>query len=155
MKNFIKGKRMKNINSKKSLIIFAASIALLLGLQALLSQGDAKGESEGEWQGIDVFIPRGFRLVPIEIDNLKSVKELISGYAFIDLLKVQNKKPVLNGVRLLQSRYNENVFAVLVPEDKVQMLLGEGETFFVVVRGRNEQGQENKTITSRKIIWEE
>lgn len=106
-------------------------------------------------QSIDTFVPRNHRLVPIQISNVDAVKELIGDFAFVDLRDIKKHTLVMRSVKLIRSPIGDDIFAVLLRENEVNKLLQNGDHFFVVLRGPEENSEVATNSKQRKIIWED
>lgn len=111
---------------------------------------------------VDTHIPRGFVLVPIDVQNYESLDSVLGSYGIVDLYQAtpsgsSDQRLVARNVRLLRAPQNPSHFAVLVPEAEARHVLRGGGTFTVIVKRPGENGTEivkERTISKRKIIYE-
>ncbi len=122
----------------------AVALVPLLGY-GLWGAGDgprAQGPAESAGAAVDTFIPRGFVLVPIEIQNYEALDSILGRFANVDLF--QGATPggppprlVARNVRLLRAPQNPAHFAVLIAESEVDKVLRDGSLFTVIVKRPN------------------
>ena len=82
----------------------------------------------------DTYIPEGFVLVPIEIQNSESLSSLIGDFAVVDLFKGPHSQRVGRRLKMLRAPLNPQQFAVLVPEAEVSTLLQTAGPFWVAIQ---------------------
>ncbi|OFZ13987.1 MAG: hypothetical protein A2Z20_10160 [Bdellovibrionales bacterium RBG_16_40_8] len=112
-------------------------------------------ESEAP-EAIDTFIPRGFVLVPIEVQNLASLDSIVGQFGVVDLYAEDKTLPVGRGLKLVRSPRDPSQFAVMVSESDSRTIVKHGQKpFHVTVQNPNQVKSEVQTKTqSTKIIWE-
>lgn len=139
------------------------SIALLLMLiiiliTSLLPKPELSGNSEA-LEPTDTYIPAGYVLVPIEIQNMASLSSLIGQFAVVDLfsgMPGSKQQRVGQKLKLLRAPLNPDQFAVLVPENQVSQLLQIPGPYWAVIQNRGSSGQstiENKSKNKSKIEY--
>ncbi len=82
----------------------------------------------------DTYIPEGFVLVPIELQNADSLSSLIGEFALVDLFRGPRSHRVGKRLKLLRAPLNPNQFAVLVPEEQVSELLQTPGPFWAAIQ---------------------
>lgn len=110
-------------------------------------------------KGLDTFIPRGFVLVPIEVDNYEALDSILGKFGLVDLFKAKSEGggPIARNVRILRAPQNPSRFAVLVEEARASNILGYQGGIFVVVKPLSQAGTEfvkTKEEVRRKIVFE-
>lgn len=113
---------------------------------------------------IDTHIPRGYVLVPIEVQNYEALDSILGRFGWVDLFKTDtsiDSRPqqlVAKHVRILRAPQNPSQFAVLVPEDQAAKIVAHPGAFTVIVKRPQEGGTEFvKPVSApprRKIIYE-
>ncbi len=105
-------------------------------------EGSAPG---GRLEGIDTYIPIGYVLVPIEVENLESLNGLMEDFGVADLYT--SSRPgqgvqtlVAENVRLLRAPLNPHALAVLCKEEEAPKLLSHAGPFFVTLRRPEKAG---------------
>lgn len=78
--------------------------------------------------GIDLLIPQGHTLIPIEIANYETLDSLLGPYGVVDLFFVDPLQPaagkkIASMVKILRAPKNPSHFAVLVPSSQAQTIL--------------------------------
>lgn len=126
-------------------------ILVLLGVITLIGVGffprseSAAEPAKVEPQSVDTFIPAGFVLVPIEIENQSALDGIIGNAAIVNLFPVarqgekRNRRPVAEHVRLLRAPLNPSQFAVLVDENLAPELVRQEGPFFVMIENPKSQ----------------
>lgn len=107
----------------------------------------------------DTYIPEGYVLVPIEIQNIDSLSSLIGSFAVVDLFSgmpgnVQQK--VGQKLKLLRAPLNPQQFAVLVPEDQVSQLLQQPGPYWAAIQNPNQNSKENihrKSVKQTRVEY--
>lgn len=129
----------KDKNTKVILFLF-----LILGLFVFFTQQKNQDDQtvQEEIKSADTIIPKGFVLVPIEIQNIESLSSLIGGFGLVDLFTTQqiNQQSGLRvgrRLKLLRAPLNPNTFAVLVPENEASSILSANGPFMAVVQNPN------------------
>lgn len=95
----------------------------------------------------DTYIPDGYVLVPIELQNSDSLSSLIGAYAVVDLFRGPRSQKVGKRLKLLRAPLNPQQFAVLVPEAEVSNLLETPGPFWAAIQ--NPQQSKAAEIASR------
>lgn len=120
----------------------------------------APGHAETPAAAVDTFIPRGFVLVPIEIQNYEALDSILGRFANVDLFQGSGPggpppRLVARNVRLLRAPQNPAHFAVLIAESEVDKVLRDGSLFTVIIKRPNAGGTEFvKASKRRKIIYD-
>lgn len=112
---------LKNFIEKNKIIVIAF---LLMGVAALASRCSqtqvTDSAPEVKLESIDTMIPRGFILVPLELENLDHVSSLIGDSGVVDLYTGGNEKRrlIASRVKIIQAPYNSQVYAALIRESE-------------------------------------
>lgn len=111
-------------------------------------------------EALDTHIPKGYVLVPIEVQNFEALDSILGRYAFVDLFRSDGNKrtqgPIAQNVRLLRAPRNPSHFAVLLPEKDSAEILSYSGPYFVIVKrpgGGMEIVKPEVKKTRRKIIY--
>ena len=130
-------------------VLAIAVVAMFLIISAVQIWGpQAKTETEQtDIATADTYIPEGFVLVPIELQNSDSLASLIGGDAVVDLFRGPHSQKVGKRLKLLRAPLNPQQFAVLVPEDQVSTLLSSPGPFWAAIQ--NPQQTKQTEIASR------
>jgi hypothetical protein len=133
----------------KRVLWTGAGLALLPILLSLLFKAPAESTPPPAKPAtqMDTFIPKGFVLVPIDVQNYESLDSIIGHFAVVDLLQMANPQNpqqhlVARNVRLLRAPQNPSHFAVLVAEPDVAAILRFGSLFTVIVKHPDNAGTE-------------
>lgn len=121
------------ISKHKELVLFLiiASVSLLwqgCSQTNNVSKNSAHHQKSGSSESIDLLIPDGQSLVPIEVANYETLDSLIGQFGTVDLFSVdplnlaKNQK-IASRVKLLRSPRNPSHFAILVPHQMAQHIL--------------------------------
>jgi hypothetical protein len=135
---------------------------VLLGILCLwMDFSSSKTEKEKPAKAsVDTYIPHGMTLVPIEIQNIESLKNILGNYGVVDLYipsldpKIAPKK-VASHVKILRAPLNPDVFAVLVREQDAPRIASQSAAFFVTIQNpKNQKAQFNGPTKTTHIITE-
>lgn len=89
---------------------------------------------------LDIMIPAGFVLLPIEVENYESLDSVLGQMGVVDLYQNQNGKSkrdlVASFVRILRNPHNPNQFSILVPEKNAHTITNNFGPYFVSLRPR-------------------
>lgn len=107
-------------------------------------------------ESMDTFIPSGFVLVPIEVQNLASLDSIVGQFGVVDLYTDGEKNPLASGLKLIRSPRDPSQFAVMVPEhNSKEIVKYSGKPFMVIVQNPNQTKSEiRKANQKQRIIWE-
>lgn len=128
------------------MIAMTVMLGIVVIVQSTQSQKSAGEEDSGE--SADTYIPDGFVLVPIELQNAESLSSLIGSYALVDLFRGPNSQRVGKRLKLLRAPLNPNQFAVLVPEGEVAAVLAQQGPLWAAIQ--NPQQRKSTEISSRQ-----
>ena len=134
---------------KKGYLVISVVIILTLIINAgsenpTSTRGDNAQVNQQGSSPIDTHIPKGFVLVPVELVNFNSIRGIIGALAVVDLYLQRNSKsklpvtvPIVKSIRLIQAPNNNNQVAILVPESKANLFLGEKKFFATIQNPKN------------------
>jgi hypothetical protein len=162
MKDLIR--QFKNFSWEKKVLWSAAALSLIPVLAALLLQGPSApaGPANTTRAEVDTYIPKGFVLVPIEVQNYEALDSILGHFGVVDLFQAgqtghPEQRLVARNVRILRAPQNPSHFAVLVQEGEVAHVLKFGGQFTVIVKRPEKVGTEfvkDPVITRRTIVYE-
>lgn len=138
--------------------ILAAVIAITL-IILLLSREQAQPQVEHEVKSLDMFIPTGHVLVPIDVENSEALDQILGPFGVVNLYSSKDKTKstlVARGLKIFRSPQNQHSFAVMVPEVQAPKIVQAMPPFYVVVQNPTTTGTqfEDKAIRKSRIIWE-
>jgi hypothetical protein len=131
----------------RKLIMAAVTVAVLAGVVSWLphkTTGPDKPSLPRDVPSIDTFIPAGYTLVPIEIQNQESLDSVFGSHGIVDLYTSDQKgrpQKIADRIKMLRSPKNPQVFAVLVEESKAGNIAGIPGPLFVTVSSRKPSGK--------------
>ncbi|MEK6554691.1 MAG: hypothetical protein AABZ31_05595 [Bdellovibrionota bacterium] len=138
-------KRLRALDKNTKLALVFVFIATVLALAFDFGSKESPGGRQLETSSqadIDTFIPSGFSLVPIEVINSNGLDSILGRFGMVDLFLENQKIAIMKNVRLIRGIRADGTWAVLVPTQFVQDLLGAGGRFLVSIRSRNNQNSE-------------
>ncbi len=141
------------LNFKYLVIIF-----VILGFVILFSE-DNRTHDDIDPTSVDTLIPQGMALIPIDIQNIEALKNIISDFGVVDLYlpSFESARPrkVASAVKLMRAPLNPDVFAVLVSEESASRIAQHPGAFFVtVLNPETTSGTVPKPTNRRQIIME-
>ena len=105
------------------------------------SEEDSAGGAEGR---ISDQIPTGFVMVPIELENHKSVSSLIHTHGVVDLYKLLDGSrkihKMASAVRIV--RLETDHFSALIPDEQVAPFIRYSSGFYAVVQNSKKKGSQ-------------
>lgn len=139
------------IDPKNRALLIAFGIMLLIILVSSL-YGDTKTEppSNQEMGTADTYIPEGFVLVPIELQNAETLSSMIGEFAVVDLFQGPQSKRVGKRLKILRAPLNPNQYAVLVPEAEVPTLMSHPGPYWAAIQNPNLRKGSSLTQISKK-----
>lgn len=121
--------------NKKWFVMFIVST----GLAVVCSWKEPQSAPQAETE-IDILIPQGYVLLPIEIENYESLDSILGQMGVVDLYQNQVAKNqrhlVASFVRILRNPHNPSQFSILVPERSVSSITNNFGPYFVSLRPR-------------------
>jgi len=99
-------------------------------------------------KGIDTLIPRGFVLIPIQINNLSAVAPLLGDYGVVDLYK--SSKMIAKSIKILRAPKNPEKFAVMTLEENASKILAVQGPFQIIVQNPSQRKTKFKTYIKNK-----
>lgn len=125
-------------------IAVAGMLLIILFVHTFSSPAHEEAQDQAS---ADTYIPDGFVLVPIELQNADSLSSLIGSYAVVDLFNGTRSQKVGKRLKLLRAPLNPQQFAVLVPEAEVSNLLANPGPFWAAIQ--NPQQSKSAEIAGR------
>lgn len=140
------------------LALFPISVAALWRVETPVAEQHGKGTRAQ----VDTFIPKGFVLVPIEVQNYEALDSILGQFGVVDLFQAEKsgrgqQTLVARNVRILRAPQNPSHFAILAQEADVAGILKSGTPFFVVVKHPEKAGTEfvkGEMSPRRSIVYE-
>jgi hypothetical protein len=140
--------------------ILAILILFFLCVSWLVDSRSSKPEAptqRAELEGLDTFIPDGFVMVPIEIQNLATVDSILGQYGVVDLYSEGESSAIGRAIKLIRSPRDPSQFAVLVPEhESKEIVRYSAKPFQIIVQNRQQNtSQFRKKARASRIQWED
>ncbi len=145
MNNLEKLKLWYQIPRNRSFTIAMSFMILIVAISIFFSSGTTNESDSTLPETADTYIPEGFVLVPIELQNVDSISSLVGDVAIVDLFQGPESKKVGKRLRLMRAPLNPSQYAVLVSENEVQRLLASPGPYWAVIQNPN---QSKKSVIS-------
>lgn len=142
-------------NNKHLIMAFTALVAVMI----LNSQSKSETNKEAAAPiQLDTVIPKGYVLVPLELENKDAISSVIQDYGLIDLYlghpQNRSSRKIAQRIKLIRAPYNVNLFAVLVKDEFASRIMKESGQFYAVIQNKlelegineGEVAQNTKTI---------
>jgi hypothetical protein len=145
---------------------FAAFLLSLIFVFILNQVEDPENKEGAIVRSADTYIPDGFVLVPIEVQNSESLDSILGSHGVVDLylapLNPQQKpKKVASKIKLMRAPLNPSLFAVLAPEAEASKLVTVEQPFIVMIQNPKSNGTrfvkdrpKPSGFRTRKLIYE-
>ena len=121
--------------NKKWLVMFGVSTSLAIVCSWKEPQTESSPTPE-----IDIMIPAGFVLLPIEVENYESLDSILGQMGVVDLYQnmvaKNQRRLVASFVRILRNPHNPSQFSILVPERNASAITNNFGPYFVSLRPR-------------------
>ena len=154
---------LKKIEEQKVVVIaFVLSVILTLFAAFKTPQTENAPEQIEDITSIDTKIPKGFVLVPINVQNSEALNSVLGATGVVDLYisHISGRGPsqkVASRIKILRAPLNPEAFAVLAPEQEASQLVILDQPFTVMVQNPNQTGthiQKKPTKHRRRIVVE-
>lgn len=126
---------------KKYLVVFSVLAVFSLFFSWIHYTSNEEKKENPVFQVSDN-IPLGFVMVPIELENYEAVSDLVTSHGVVDLYSKSGFSSIphkfAEAVRVV--RLQTGRFSVLIPENKVSLLLKSSLMFHAVVQNPKAQG---------------
>jgi hypothetical protein len=147
--------KIKTLITNLKVKYLVMAFAILGGLTLFLDQPSSKNSKPLDPTSVDTFIPEGMTLIPIDIQNIEALKNILGDFGVIDLYMPSyedNKAPkkIASGIKIMRAPLNPDVFAVLVREENAARIAQHPGSFFVTVL--NPKTQKTKFNEEKKQI---
>lgn len=148
----------------QKLILSAFGVAVLAGIFMILPRQttgpDTPTEAFQDIPTIDTFIPVGYTLVPIDIQNHESLDSVLGSYGMVDLYTADQKgrpEKIAERLKILRSPKNPQVFAVLIKEESAHTVAGHAGPIFVTVVSKkpSRQAKPDKYVKPKRFSIQE
>ncbi len=139
-------------------LLIAFGFIVLVATLSIDSKNQNEKQSNQQNTEIDTIIPKGYVLVPIELENQSAISSVIQSHGLIDLYLGQPgtdiSKKIATKIKLIRAPYNPNMFAALVKEDFSGFLMRQSGKLYAVIQNKNNlEGQNNlQNIVKTKNI---
>jgi len=148
---------------EKKIFLYAGILSLVPVLSLVIGRAPAPPQAgPNAPESVDTLIPRGFVLVPIEVQNYEALDSILGRFGVVDLFQAgpvegQSQRLVARNVRILRAPQNPTHFAILIAEDQVGQVLSQGGVFTVIVKRPEAAGTEfvkSPKTKKRTIVYE-
>ena len=131
----------------KQILCLAAGLALIPAAFVWLRPEPAPTPVRTTAGDVTTHIPKGFVLVPIEVQNYEALDSILGRFGVVDLYQGGGaeqgaQRLVARNVRMLRAPHNPSHFAVLIPDAEARGVLRQTGPFTVIVKRPLESGTE-------------
>ena len=121
-----------------------AGLIVLSGLIALIVElRDPRApRPEDSAAAPSTYIPEGYVLVPIDVQNPEALDSILGSFGVVDLFAHDGGRArrIARRIKILRAPLNPNHFAVLAPEDEAPRLVRESGPITVAIQNPNQTG---------------
>ncbi len=108
----------------------------------LRQNSDSKPPMNEAGPMVDTIIPRGYTLVPIEVQNYEALDSVFGNYGVVTLYSVPESgqgqpKKLAERIKMLRAPQNPTQFGVLIRESEADTIAGHIGPVFVVLHNRS------------------
>jgi hypothetical protein len=144
----------QQLKKNKNLAIAFCFIILITILSAF-GKNDSILAPQEAGPEIDTVIPKGYVLVPLDLENKDTISSVIQSHGIVDLYsglpEQKNSHKIASKVKIIRAPYNPNLFAVLVKEDFSSNLMRQNEKIYAVIQNKNQQEGQNEIARINKV----
>lgn len=134
-----------------------AILAVIALLPAFAALWEERPGPPSEVTSVATHIPRGYVLIPIDVQNFEALDAVFGRFGHVDLYRAEPPgQPLAVNVRLLRAPQNPSRFAVLVPEREAHQILAHSGSYIVIVKAPTAAGTEfvkSQVRPKRKIVY--
>ena len=153
---------LQKLGWERRLLLSAALLSAIPAVGRVLMQNSSEPVPVERVAAVDTMIPKGYVLVPIEVQNYESLDSILGRFGVVDLFQpgsgtAESQRLVARNVRILRAPQNPSHFAVLIREEEVPRVLHQGGLFTVIVKRPHGDGTEfvnDLKPKRRKIVYE-
>ena len=148
-------KNLNLINKYKWWITSACALFVLLIINQYFHATPPPTKAE-EPVEISTFIPQGYRLVPIQAANYKSLDQILGNYGVVDLYirtlygSKTSMQLIGTGIRAIRAKNGSESIGLLVPKEQVKNLLNHTGDYILTINNLQNSGTEFVNHTSQK-----
>lgn len=130
---------LENLKIKAKQHQMLVAIAVLSGLIAMIVELNSSSTlPTTEAAAASTFIPDGYVLVPIDVQNPEALDSILGPYGVVDLftggMEGRPSRQIARRIKILRAPLNPNHFAVLAPENEAPNLVRESGPVTVVIQ---------------------
>ena len=132
------------IEKNKWLLIAFIGFGILAALMSLRNSTPPPTSLGPAPDSVDTMIPKGYVLVPLELENIEQIGSLIGNSGVVDLytssLESKKRKLIASRVKVIQAPFNPQVYAALIPESEGAIIQNYLGPFRAVVQNPKQDG---------------
>ncbi len=136
---------------KNNIHLIIAFVVLIV--VSIFSAASSKEKSISTPLQIDTIIPKGYVLVPIELENKDIIQSIIQSHGIIDLYTgdpvMRQAQKIATRIKIIRAPYNPNLFAVLVQENLADRIMKQSGNFYAVIQNKAAEEDTNSLARSR------
>jgi hypothetical protein len=126
------------VKNRKSIIYLLVASGVMAAIWDYSKQDLIEKHVQEEMPSADTYVPDGFVLVPIEVQNIESLDAILGNYGVVDLFHPSvdpngHAKLLARQVKILRAPLDPKKFAVLVPTEQSQALVKIDAPLFVTI----------------------
>ncbi|MCB9025978.1 MAG: hypothetical protein H6625_06650 [Bdellovibrionaceae bacterium] len=151
---------LEHIKEHKGWVILGA-LLVISSISSQFYNNSDPDKTENPPEDVSTFIPKGYRLVPLPIENYKNLDQILGNYGVVDLYvktlinsKVHTEL-LGSGIRALRAKNGSESIGLLVPLEQVKTLLKKDGKFYLTINNSNSSGtvfEESKIRISKSRV---
>ena len=88
----------------------------------------------------DTVIPKGYVLIPVELQNFDAISGVIQNFGVVDLYSNSpdnlKSKKIASKIKLIRAPYNPNSFAVLAKEEYSEEIVKSSNNLYAIIQNK-------------------
>lgn len=133
-------------------LVIAFTILISVALVSAYTRDNQESPLERPVE-VDTIIPKGYVLVPLELENREAIGSVIQNFGIIDLFSGNpdggRARKIASRIKIIRAPYNPNLFAALVKEELSERIMKEVGPFFAAIQNKTELEGENEVESIR------
>lgn len=142
---------IKSLKENKFLLIAFSVLVLTNIAHFFVKPSDSTSVETAD--DTDTVIPKGYVLIPVELQNFEAISGVIQNFGVVDLYsnnpETLKSKKIASKIKLIRAPYNPNSFAVLAKEEYSEEVVKFSGNLYAVIQNKKIT-DEMKIINSQK-----
>jgi hypothetical protein len=136
-----------NFDDPKLRITFLIGFILIAALlSSFISSPSSSEKNLPSNDDLTTYIPKGYRLVPINVENYKNLDQILGNYGIVDIYlrkykgdKVESLQ-IASAVRAVRGTETSEAIGLILPKEEVKRILNFSGPFYLSLSNEKQEG---------------